>query len=87
MFEDRELPKPGGLRKVGVGRKPKPKVGPARQKSSGSHGSKVKGSETGDLIAKLRKPMAPPTRVAEDERKYSRARMRERSRRESGETK
>ncbi|MGA2411161.1 MAG: hypothetical protein ABSG46_12330 [Candidatus Binataceae bacterium] len=33
------------------------------------------------LIAKVRKPIPPPTRVAEDERKYSRARERERSRR------
>jgi hypothetical protein len=34
------------------------------------------------LIAKLRKPMAPPTRIAEDDKKYSRARERERLRRE-----
>jgi len=33
------------------------------------------------LIAKVRKPIPPPTRVAEDERKYSRARERERVRR------
>lgn len=33
------------------------------------------------LIRKLRKPTAPPTRVAEDERKYERARERERLRR------
>ena len=38
--------------------------------------------EAGGLIRKLRKPIPPPTRVAEDERKYSRARERERSRRE-----
>ncbi len=34
------------------------------------------------LIRKLRKPLAPPTRVVEDERKYERARERERIRRE-----
>lgn len=37
--------------------------------------------KAGDLIRKLRKPMAPPTRVAPDESKYSRARERERIRR------
>jgi hypothetical protein len=34
-------------------------------------------SAAGVLIRKLRKPMAPPTRVAPDESKYSRARERE----------
>jgi hypothetical protein len=34
-------------------------------------------TKAGDLIKKLRKPMAPPTRVAPDESKYSRARERE----------
>jgi hypothetical protein len=34
-------------------------------------------SEAGALIRKLRKPMAPPTRVDHDESKYSRARERE----------
>jgi hypothetical protein len=34
-------------------------------------------SEAGALIKKLRKPMAPPTRVDHDESKYSRARERE----------
>ena len=34
-------------------------------------------SEAGALIKKLRKPMAPPTRVVPDECKYSRARERE----------
>ena len=43
------------------------------------HGGKRGGR---GLIAKLRKPMAPPTRVAEDEKKYSRAHERERLRRE-----
>ena len=38
-------------------------------------------SSSGGLIKKLRKPIPPPTRVVEDERKYSRARERERSRR------
>jgi hypothetical protein len=33
-------------------------------------------SEAGDLIRKLRKPMAPPTRVLADESKYNRARER-----------
>jgi hypothetical protein len=40
----------------------------------------------GGLIRKLRKPIAPPTRVAEDLRKYSRQRERERLRREQEET-
>jgi hypothetical protein len=34
-------------------------------------------SEAGDLIKKLRKPIAPPTRVVADESKYNRARERE----------
>jgi hypothetical protein len=34
-------------------------------------------SQAGELIRKLRKPMAPPTRVAPDESKYNRARERE----------
>jgi hypothetical protein len=34
------------------------------------------------LIRKLRKPLAPPTRVADEERKYKRAREHERLRRE-----
>lgn len=43
----------------------------------------VKGrAGSGGLIKKLRKPIPPPTRIAEDERKYSRARERERSQRE-----
>jgi len=37
----------------------------------------------GELIRKLRKPLAPPTRVAEEERKYKRAREQERLRREN----
>jgi hypothetical protein len=45
---------------------------------------RAKSSKTGGLIRKLRKPMAPPMRVAEDERKYRRARERERLRRETG---
>jgi hypothetical protein len=39
---------------------------------------------SGGLIRKLRKPIPPPTRVAEDERKYRRQRERERLRREEG---
>ena len=49
-------------------------------------GSKARGradASSGGLIKKLRKPIPPPTRVVEDERKYSRARDRERSRREN----
>lgn len=38
-------------------------------------------SAAGELIKKLRKPMAPPTRVVPDESKYSRARERELTRR------
>jgi hypothetical protein len=34
-------------------------------------------SKAGELIRKLRKPMAPPTRVVPDESKYNRARERE----------
>jgi hypothetical protein len=34
------------------------------------------------LIRKLRKPLAPPTRVIEDEKKYQRAREQERMRRD-----
>lgn len=34
-------------------------------------------TKAGDLIKKLRKPMAPPTRVVSDESKYNRARERE----------
>jgi hypothetical protein len=34
------------------------------------------------LIRKLRKPLAPPTRVADEERKYKRAQEHERLRRE-----
>jgi hypothetical protein len=45
---------------------------------TGGHG----GSRSGDLIRKIRKPVAPPMRVAEDERKYRRERERERLRRE-----
>ena len=44
----------------------------------GSH----KRSPRGALIAKIRKPQAPPVRVEEDLTKYSRARERERLRRE-----
>jgi hypothetical protein len=36
-----------------------------------------------ELIRKLRKPLAPPTRVADEERKYKRAREQERLRREN----
>ena len=42
-----------------------------------------KSGKSGELIRKLRKPIAPPMRVAEDERKYRRARERERLRRET----
>jgi len=40
-------------------------------------------SEAGALIKKLRKPIAPPTRVVADENKYSRARERTRTRRDA----
>jgi hypothetical protein len=40
---------------------------------------------SGGLIRKLRKPIPPPTRVIEGERKYSRQRERERLRREEEE--
>ena len=48
-------------------------------------GAKRKRTSTG-LIRKLRKPIPPPTRVAEDERKYRRQRERERLRREEGDS-
>ena len=35
------------------------------------------------LIRKLRKPLAPPTRVLKDEKKYQRAREQERLRRDA----
>ena len=41
---------------------------------------------SGGLIRKLRKPIPPPTRVAEDERKYRRQRERKRLRREEEQT-
>jgi hypothetical protein len=45
--------------------------------SSSKKGKQPLTSKSGALIRKLRKPMAPPTRVAPDESKYSRARERE----------
>jgi hypothetical protein len=82
MPEDRQLPKAAHSRKISVARTSKAKANSPQQKNIGGPGTNSKGGEAGELIAKLRKPMAPPTRVAEDERKYSRARMRERSRHE-----
>jgi len=58
----------------------------AKGSASGKTRSRAEAS-SGGLINKLRKPIPPPTRVAEDERKYSRDRERERSRRESKEIK
>lgn len=82
MPKDRELPKASRSRKIAVATPAKSKTGAAKQRGSDGHGPADKTGEVGGLIAKLRKPMAPPTRVAEDERKYSRARMRERTRKE-----
>jgi len=45
--------------------------------SSTKKGKQPRTSQSGALIKKLRKPMAPPTRVVPDESKYSRARERE----------
>jgi hypothetical protein len=45
-------------------------------------GAKQK-SAAGVLIRKLRKPVPPPTRVEQDQRKYRRARERERLHRET----
>ena len=45
--------------------------------SSTKKGKQPLTSQSGALIKKLRKPMAPPTRVVPDESKYSRARERE----------
>jgi hypothetical protein len=44
-------------------------------------GKRVAKPKAGELIKKLRKPMAPPMRVEPDESKYSRPRERERIRR------
>ena len=49
--------------------------------ASDSKPRKPRSPKTGGLIRKLRKPLAPPTRVAGDERKYLRAREQERTRR------
>jgi hypothetical protein len=38
-------------------------------------------STAGELIRKLRKPLAPPIKVEEDKRKYNRARERQQQRR------
>ena len=83
MPKDRELPKANHSRKIAVATPAKSAAGPAKPPASAGIGSGDKVVEAGGLIAKLRKPMAPPTRVAEDERKYSRSRMRERTRREN----
>jgi hypothetical protein len=48
-----------------------------------AHKSRKPARRRGGLIAKLRKPLAPPMRVAEDEKKYSRARARAQLRRET----
>jgi hypothetical protein len=39
--------------------------------------------DSGGIIRKLRKPIAPPSKIEEDERRYNRARERERLRRET----
>lgn len=78
MAKDHKLPKPSRSRKIAVMSGTQPKR--VKRRKDGEHSARDKGGDAGSLIAKLRKPMAPPTRVAEDERKYSRARMRERSR-------
>jgi hypothetical protein len=52
-------------------------LAPIRQKSSGGQRSK-----SGALIRKIRKPMAPPTRVVDEKLKYRRDREQERLRRE-----
>lgn len=39
--------------------------------------------DRGEIVRKLRKPIPPPSKVEEDERKYKRARERERLRREN----
>jgi hypothetical protein len=75
MSTNKELRPPRGSRTIG--------------KPTGSKvavGGKTRGradAASGGLIRKLRKPIPPPTRVAEDERKYSRAREQERARREN----
>lgn len=58
----------------------------AAKRIRGSSVSKPAGKPSpkkpGGLIRKLRKPIPPPVRVAEDERKYVRARERRRERRQ-----
>jgi hypothetical protein len=71
----RELRPTLGFHKVA-----KPEAGKA---PTGANAHKGTNANSDGLIKKLRKPMAPPTRIAEDERKYSRAREQERSRREA----
>ncbi len=46
-------------------------------------GPKRKKSKTRGLISKIRKPMAPPSKTIEDEKKYKRERELERLRRET----
>jgi hypothetical protein len=38
-------------------------------------------SKPGEIIRKVRKPLAPPVRIEDDDRKYKRSRERERVRR------
>ena len=45
--------------------------------------ARKRNSQPRALIRKLRKPVAPPAKIEEDERKYKRARERERQRREN----
>jgi hypothetical protein len=56
---------------------------PAAAKAAAGSRTRGRAGASSGLIKKLRKPIPPPTRVAEDESKYSRARERERSRRET----
>ena len=45
--------------------------------------SKPKASVKGELIRKVRKPMAPPVKIETDERKYRRTRERAKVRRQT----
>jgi hypothetical protein len=56
---------------------------PARKPRRKTSDVRTVGTAAGGLIRKLRKPLAPPTRVGDDGRKYRRAREQNKLRRET----
>jgi hypothetical protein len=80
MAKSRQLPKQQHSRKIAISSVRKGMSSSKKQRPD-SASAEVKG-KAGSILKKLRKPMAPPTRVEEDERNYNRARSRERMRRE-----